>query len=203
MNLSKTISVDPGKMTLGELHHEADNGFVRKATSTIANTASPLPRAKTTRNFLFACSMPTANQYGGRMLMVRWMMGALLVVSGSLILSGNIASPQVITEPGAFAVGEIVCGAMLALGLLTRVAMSAAAIVFCAMTVESVTNGIFSMQDFMCLLASVIFLIMGAGKFSCDFLIRKALVRRSVRRRRQRRNRPLTYKAFAQDNNDW
>ncbi len=194
MNISETISVNPVSKTLGTLNTEATLEFIRNHTASAERSAktSNRPAGK----MLLASSTPGVASYGVAILLLRFLFAAMLIVSGSFILSGEIMSPFGFIDSVAFATGEIIIGGMLALGLLSRVAMSIAVLCFGYASFLSIEAGVFDLQSLLLCLGSSFFLIMGTGRFSCDFLIRKAIVLRRQRKERKLRQDRLTYRAY-------
>lgn len=193
MNLSDTISVDPGRTTLGALHPELTAKFIRSSRTV---GVAVKPNRKGSLNFIFAALNPGNTRYGAYMLLLRLAFAALLIVSGSFILYGEIDAPA--TELGAMAYGiaEIAIGGMLALGFFTRFAMIAAVAGFGCMAVQSILMGVFNMEALMSCFGSLAFLMLGSGKYSIDYLLRKAVIKSSLRRRQRRAADRMSYKAY-------
>lgn len=179
MNNSDTLSVDPGRTTLGALHPELNAQFLRGTVR--------VPRRKKSGekalNFFFAATTLRANSKVVAMLLFRWTLGALLIVSGSLILSGEIDSPVNYINTELYAILEIISGGMLALGLFTRIVMGFATFGFAIISTLLIIKGIFNLEALMCCVSCMFFLIFGSGKFSCDFLIRKAIILATSKRK--------------------
>ena len=130
------------------------------------------------------------------MLLLRWALACLLIVSGSFILSGEIYAPVNYIPSEVYALFEIVIGGMLVLGLLTRIAMGVATIGFATVATLSVVHGVFNLEALMCCMSCLVFLIFGPGKFSCDFLIRKSIVGREEQLQRSISKQRMSYRAF-------
>lgn len=192
MNVAETISVNPGQKTLGALHPEAVARFLRTTEFRNNNTSSQ----KMWMRLTFAASVPGVKRYSGALLVLRLLLSAIFIVSGSFILSGEIYSPSSPLTSFALGLGEIIVGSMLATGFLSRFAMLAATALFATMSVESIMAGIFDMQSLMCCMLSVIFLVLGAGRYSFDYLLRRAIIRHAIKRRRHREAMRLTYRAY-------
>lgn len=195
MKLSDVISVDPGRITLGELHPTTSvpQRFLRCH-------AIQSPTAKRHRHRLASIvktgMAPGAERFGGYMLLFRCLFATLLIVSGAFILSGEIVDPQAIVGDRIFAIAEIIIGALLAVGLSTRFAMAIATIFFGIWSALSISAGVFNMQCLLCTFGSLVFLLTGPGKYSCDFLISKAFVMRSLKSQRRMRADRLSYKSY-------
>lgn len=187
------ISVDPGRATLGALHPEFAQRIGRKV-----NVQSPsiLLSKKMWLNLTFACSSPGVGVNSRNMLLLRLCFAAVLIVSGAFIIGGEILSPAAGYDSRMFAVFEIAAGSMLALGLFSRFAMFAGVIFYGFLSFQSISAGIFDMQEILCCFGSLVFLLTGTGRYSADFLIRKAIIRSASRRRQQRKADRLSYKAY-------
>lgn len=193
MNVSDTLSVDPGRTTLGDLHPELDTKLLRRKKMVGMRRKRS---AKKALNFIFAINALRADGKAVAMLLIRWALGALLIVSGSFILSGEINTPVEYLDPDIFAILEIVAGSMLVLGVFTRFAMGIATIGFITVSILATCKGVFDMQSFMSSISCMIFLVFGSGKYSADFLIRKAIILHNNRRRRKKIEKEMSYQAF-------
>lgn len=192
MNISDTLSVDPGRTTLGALNPEFSADFLRAKRIADSNKRSALA----VLNFIFATNGLKSNVSAGAMAFLRCALGAALIVSGAFILSGEIVSPSNIISPEIYAYLEIAVGTLLAVGLLTRFAMGAATIGFGIIATMNVINGVFDMQAMMTCLCCMVFTIFGAGRFSSDFLVKKVFLNHSVNKRRKMIENKMSYRAF-------
>ena len=193
MNIAETISVNPVSKTLGAMNPEATMEFIRSHSNQAQTEKIEKNRSS---KILLASSTPNVKGFGVAMLVLRFLFASLLIVSGSLILYGETISNIGFMDPQIIAIAEITIGAMLALGLFSRVAMSASVICFGYASFLSIEAGVFDLQSLLLCLGSSYFLIMGTGRFSCDFLIRKAMVIRRQRKERKLREDRLTYRAY-------
>ncbi len=91
-------------------------------------------------------------------------------------------------------------GSLLAIGLLSRIAMLTATCVFGYLSVIAIMAGYFDIQTLMLCFGSLVFLTIGTGKYSCDFLIRKAMVIRAKRKQKELREHRLSYRAYSLHN---
>lgn len=193
MNISDTLSVDPGRTTLGALNPEFSADFLRaKGIAESNNKRSGLA----VLDFIFATNGLKSHVSAGALAFLRCALGALLIVSGAFILSGEILSPANVISPEIYAYLEIAAGSLLALGLLTRVAMGATTIGFGFIATMNVINGVFDMQAMMTCLCCLVFSIFGAGRFSSDFLVKKAFVNYFINKRRKMIENKMSYRAF-------
>lgn len=198
MNNSDTLSVDPGRITLGELHPELKAPVKDNQNTYISQYADKKSGEgnQTAADLFFATASMKSNRKGLALLLVRWGIAAILITSGCLIISGQSMPPGSLFMPHAFAIMEIVTGTMLALGMLTRMAMLVPTLGFGAFAVASAMNASFNMEALSCLMACIIFLIFGPGKYSCDFLIRKAIISHSEGKRNKLVKKRMSYQAF-------
>lgn len=195
------ISVNPGATTLGQLHPESANSFMQRA---VKSAYEESPSKRMILDLFFGSIAPGVNSYGSLMLLVRFLIGGLLVAAGIFSLSG-ISTPTSfgtsLTMMGGNVMSwmmTIVVGSMLALGSLTRFASFFAAFSFGGYAVAGMMAGLFPVQDFLLTFISIGFIFSGAGRYSLDFIIRKAIIRNAVARHQRNRNRPITYRAFRQ-----
>lgn len=195
MNTAKTISVNPVNKTLGALHPEASIRLFDTKVDLSSEVKSG--SGKRALQFFFASSAPSINRYGIYMLVFRVMFAALLIGSGVQLLTQTSLSVSTLGINNLYlSIAEIAAGSMLALGLLSRVAMLAMTALFGYLSVMPLIAGGYDMQSMLCFMGSLVFLTMGAGKFSFDFLIRKAILINSVYRRRRQREERMSYRAF-------
>lgn len=193
MNISSNIiSVDPARKTLGSLHPELTRKFRRHLQS----APRMITRKKTWLDFTFACSTPGSNRFGSSLLLLRLCFAALLVVSGAFIVIGEIYPPYPELPADVLGWSEIAVGISLVLGFMTRWTMLAAVAGFGTAAGLAISNGVFDMQSLMCCMGALVFLILGVGKYSCDFLLRKAIIVSASRHRRRMKAERLSYKAF-------
>lgn len=194
MNIADTISVNPVSKTLGALHPEAAARFFN------TNTSDAVKKAKSSRQtvsgILFASSTPSVNHFGATILLLRLLFSTILIVSGSLILSGEIFAPTEMINAEYLGLGEIIAGSMLALGFLSRVAMGISTGLFGYIAAMAIMSGVFDMQALLCCMGSLVFLVMGTGKYSCDFLLRKTIILQARRRQKRIREQRLSYRAY-------
>lgn len=180
--ISNIISVDPARKTLGALHPQKAGRFFREKV--IRPTAS-LPHGKLWLNFSFASATPAAPRYAAAMLTLRLCFAAMLAVGGAFLLSGELPAPYPGVSVRAAGLLQVIAGVMLAGGLLSRYAMMATAIYFATMATIGVEAGRFDAGAVSSFIGSLTFILLGSGRYSLDYVIRKSLIRRAVRRRRR------------------
>lgn len=192
MNVAETISINPVDKTLGALNPAAAARFVREHTAPVKSTSNK----KGVLDFCFATSAPGMKRFGKQMLLFRSMFATLLIISGSFLVSGEIVSTSDLLTSTTLGIAEIVMGSMLVLGFLSRYAMMASTVLFGIFAGTSIANGVFDTSALLFCLGSMVFMIVGTGKFSADFLIKKALITRAITHRHQQRADRLTYRAY-------
>lgn len=193
MNISEIISVDPAQKTLGYLHYEFTGRLLRN--SGIARNNEP-SHSKYLLNLIFASSSPGGWKYGICLLILRLFFAAIMIVSGSFILSGEINAPTTLIHPEIYAISQIVIGGMLALGFFSRFAMLAGFSGYAYIATCKIISGIFSISSLTLCMACLIFFILGTGRLSLDFLIRTTILRHTRCRRRKLAKRRMSYKAI-------
>lgn len=193
MNITDILSVDPGQNTLGSLHKDIAGTILRNSGIVRENEHSS---STYLLNLIFASAAPGGMRYGLCLLTFRVMFAAILIVSGSFILTGEIVRSVPFISTEIFAMGEIVVGSLLFLGLFTRFAMLTALSGFGTIAVFNIMSGVFNMSSLMLCMTSFIFLILGSGKLSCDFLIRKAIIKHVARKRRKLIANRMSYRAY-------
>ena len=194
MNISNIISVDPAQKTLGYLHYEITGRMLRN--SGIARNNEP-SHSNYMLNLVFSSSSPGGWKYGLCLLLLRLFFAAIMIVSGSFILSGEINPPSVPIPAEIYAISQIVIGGMLALGFFSRFAMLAGFTGYAYIAACKIMAGVFSISSLMLCMACLMFFIIGTGRLSLDFLTRMAILRQQCRRRRKLAARRLSYRAYA------
>lgn len=193
MNISDIISVNPTQKTLGSLHPEITGRILRNSGIARDNHTS---HSNYLMNLIFASSSPGGWKYGICLFLLRLCFAAIMIVSGSLILSGEINAPTSLLPADVYAISQIVVGGMLALGFLSRLAMLAGFSGCAYIAACKIMAGIFSVSSLMLCMGCLIFFILGTGRISIDFLIRMGLIRNSHRRQRKLVANRLSYKAY-------
>lgn len=183
MKISDTISVNPGKTTLG--HVETPSTLFR--TQVLGKETTRVSVSKV----LFPTTGAGLAEYKKYDVPLRTIFATILIVTGLSILTavGGIHGT-------AFAICCLCFGGCLALGFLTRPVMLGAAVFYCisgalAIRANTVDMGVFSLM-FGC----IIFAVIGSGKYSCDMLIRKAIRKYRKSADKKRKEDMMGYKAF-------
>lgn len=187
MNNVKTISVEPAKITLGEqIRKESQSKFLR---SHILESRHITISKKDVMTLCFPSTSNGMDLLSKYALPMRSVFAALLIISGIPYLSVSGLSL-------AFGIVSITFGAMLALGLLSRIAMGLSAVMYCAAGLFALRHGIYDILSFTLMFGSVLFFFLGSGKYSCDTFIRRSLIRKSLRNREKETEKALSYKAL-------
>ena len=193
MNFTDVISVDPGQMTLGSLQ-PAQTGRVLENSDLSASSRNA--NSQNFWNVVFASATPRSNRYGLCILLLRFLFSAVMIVAGTFILMGKINASFTLLPTETYAVTLIVFGGMLALGLLSRIAMAGGVVLFGFSMTNTIMAGVFNVSAIMLCLACLVFLMLGTGRFSLDGLIRSSIIRHSINRRKKIAANRMSYKAY-------
>lgn len=192
MNSSDIISVDPGQNTLGSLH----SGFSENALrSSVITNSDEISLDKDLINFVFSYS-PNLLRHGMSIFVVRLLFAVSMITFGCLLLNGVIHSSPSHFSFMTLAPAQIIIGAMIALGFLTRFATFAGFAGFGYLAINSVTTGTFDIFSMAFCLGCLVLLMIGSGKYSADFLIRRAILAFPMRRKAKIAQHRLSYKAY-------
>lgn len=193
MNFTDIISVDPGQKTLGSLHPEITDTILRNSVLGVKNEST---HSYGLLGVFFAAATPGSRRYGLCILLLRMLFATIVIVAGSFILYGEISAPAIPLAPQVYAIALIVIGSMLAVGFLSRIATLTGFAGFAYIAVSAIFMGVFNISALMLCMGSLAFLMLGTGRYSLDFFIRKSIHNRSVNRRRKIAERRLTYQAY-------
>lgn len=194
MDLTEIISVDPGQTTLGALNKDVTSGIIRNVGATVRECATP--NKKTLGNFIFACKSPGIRHFGIYTLLLRLIFSALIILSGILILINPNYTVIFGMQSSYIAIVEITLGGMLLLGLLGRIVMSSAIILFASIATANSISGTIDTSSIFLTFGSLTFLLYGCGKYSLDFIIRKHLVRKSIKNKRRLIDKRMSYQSY-------
>lgn len=192
-NRTEIISVDPGRKTLGALYSTVNPSILETASRTVCSERKSVMSEV---NAMLPTSAPGVDRFGVYMLSFRIFLASMLATSGILILSGHLTAPTSPLPALHYAIFEIIAGVSLGLGLFTRFSMGAITLLFTASAVESLVAGVFDMQAFLSFFGCLWFFTAGSGKYSCDFLIKKGLRKRAIKRRHRLQEDRLSYRAM-------
>lgn len=187
MKVTDTISVNPGKTTLGQ--SKASSSIFRSNILDSTTTSHSVDLVK----ILFPSHTSVVKEYKKYSVPLRTLLATILIVMGITILE----APFDIHGKG-FAICTLCFGGLLALGCFTRPVMGAAAIYYCIVGALMLRAGTTDMSVFLLMFGCVIFCIVGAGKYSCDTIIRQCIYRHKKISERKRKEKMMSYKAFHQ-----
>lgn len=184
MKISDTISVNPGKTALG--HVDSSSTILR----------NPVLGAETTGHFdlvkiLFPASKAGVSEFSKYEVPLRTLFCTILIVTGITILTNPSGM-----HDAAFAICTICFGGLLALGILARPIMLGASIFYCISGALALRSGIVDMNVFALMFGCLVFTVAGAGKYSCDSLIRHEILHHKRNKENKRKENLMSYKAF-------
>lgn len=183
MKVNDTISVNPSKTTMGHVETPASSIFRRRVLE-----ADSSERNVDALQLAFPTVKAGLGEYSKYAISLRTLFATILIVSGITMLT-TFHAP-------AYAVFSLCFGGMLALGLFTRPVMFGAAVYYCITGALAVRAGVPDISLFSLMFGCLIFGIIGGGKYSCDNLIRSAIVRHRKNTEKSRKENYLGYKAF-------
>lgn len=184
MKIADTISVNPGKETLGHSALPANTIFRQSVLNKEKERVNIL-------TLLFPTVKSGSSEFVKYALPLRSVFATILILTGlTTLLSAGAPLPY------GLSVCSLVFGGFLAFGLLTRPLMIGAAAYYAICSALSLRMGNADILSLSLMFGSMIFSIYGSGKYSCDFLIRKTVRRHKISSRRKRSENALTYKAF-------
>lgn len=188
MKLSDIISVNPGKQALGHVDASASSIF---RSQVIEQNASK--NSLDLISLLFPTSKSGLSEYKKYDVPLRTLFATILIVTGLSVFNTPMGIHSV-----AFGVCTLCFGAFLALGLFTRLTMIGAAVFYCIFGALSLRAGVADMTIFSLMFGCLIFGILGAGKYSCDTLIRKGINRHKRASEIKKKDTMMSYKVFHQ-----
>lgn len=187
MKVTDTISVNPGKTTLG--HSESTSNIFR---SNILETTG-VNQTHDLLKILFPSYSVGVNEYKKYSVPLRTLFATILIVTGIIMLEASFD-----IHGGGFAICSLCFGGFLALGLLTRPVMAAASVYYCIIGALMLRAGVTDMTVFTLMFGCLIFCIIGAGKYSCDTLLRHSILHHRAVSKKKRKENMMSYKAFHQ-----
>lgn len=193
MNQTNVISVNPGVKTLGELNigNSTIVRISRKLTRPGRVSASPF---KAIVRFVFGVSRDRSGTFSTKMAMLR-MSAAAITILAVLWQSGGLEA-----APTAPVLAMLAFGVSLALGLFTRLVAASAMAICGYMFYLSIMGGTPDAMSAVSLVVSLMFALLGPGRYSADQLIVKgftAIYRRSrARAARREKKAEFDYKAY-------
>ena len=185
MKITDTISVNPGKTALGHVENASDSIFRNPVLGVESRQSVNLI------NVLFPSSASGTSELRKFSVPLRTVFATILIVTGlSIILSASTGAAI------AYAICTLSFGSFLALGLFTRPIMAGATVFYCIAGALSIRFGSTDLNTFALMFGCAMFCVTGAGKYSCDTLIRKTIRKRSINSEKKRRETRMGYKAF-------
>lgn len=185
MKATDTISVNPSKTTLGHVESPSTPLF-RSQILGVESSASQVDLLK----LVFPVGKSGVSEFRKYEVPLRTLFATILIATGICLLTTLTAGSA------AFAICTIAFGAFLALGLFTRPVMAGAAVYYCITGALSLRAGAPDLMVFSLMFGSLIFCITGAGKYSCDTLIRHSLIKSKRNKEIRRKENAMSYKAF-------
>lgn len=186
MKIADTISVNPSKTALGHVDTPASNIF-RSPVLGVENGHQTFNPAKV----VFPSVGAAIADFKKYAVPLRTLFATILIVSGLVA----VTSPLAIHSMG-FAVCCLSFGGVLALGLFTRPVMLGAAVFYCVNGALAIRAGVPDISVFSLMFGCLIFCLTGAGKYSCDSLIRAFLSKRRKYSSKKHKEEMMGYKAF-------
>ena len=189
MKTTDTISVNPSKTTLGRANEEAVEKMIR--SSVIDRNGNHIV-ADEVISIVFPGTKSGLEQLKSYVLPLRALFATLLIVSGLSFTQGNLLSIHSL----GLGIAVMISGAFLAIGLLTRPIMVAAAVFFGIAGALQMRHGLPDLNVLSLMFGSLIFAALGSGKYSCDAMIRTALRRHCRNKELRNSEKSIGYKAF-------
>ena len=185
MKTTDTISVNPGKTTLGQTHEEVLKNLFRNQVLTDTHCNHGLDALV---SVIFPSTKTGLTHYRNYAIPMRAVFAAILIVAGLSMIQNSAQFD------GSFAIGlvQMIFGGFIAIGFLTRPSMFLAAGYFAVMSALSLRTGMVDLTSFSLMFGCMVMCIIGSGKYSADSLIRRQLIRKS----RNNKTMTLDYKAF-------
>lgn len=185
MKTTDIISVNPSKSTLGDKNNLVETGILR--TNILSENINSKDIDLT--NILFSTSLPSKFNLNQYLVPLRTIFGTLMIIAGIF----NIEGAFHFNQPIALSIIEIVLGAFLSVGFLTKFSMGAGAVIYGILAIMTMRGGMIDLSAFLLCLGCVTFFLLGCGKYSCDYFIYSRL--RKNKAQRLRKDFP-SYKAF-------
>ena len=179
MKIADTISVNPSKTALGHVETPSSSIF----RSPVIN-AEATSRSVDLVKILLPSDNAGVSELKKYAVPLRTIFATILLVTGITLLEASMSVGLAITS--------LCFGAFLALGLFTRPVMLGAAAYYCICGALSIRYGAPNLSVFSLMFGSLLFAVVGAGKYSCDTLLRSFI----IRHRKQNYKKDSEYKVF-------
>lgn len=189
MKVTDTISVNPGKTTLGRVNEET----LRKiARSSISESKQQSRLGADVLSIVFPGTKSGLEQFKNYALPLRAVFATLLIISGLSIAQGTGMALHSL----GIGIAVMAAGACLAIGFICRPVMALSSIFFALAGAIQLRGGVTDLNAFSLMFGSLVFAATGSGKYSCDFLI-AGFIKRSRRMSQLRKAKErMGYKAF-------
>ena len=186
MKISDTISVNPGKTAMG--HVDTPSSILRTPVIGAENSH----RVDFVKLF-FPASKSGLSEFRKYEVPLRTLFSTILIVTGisMLTISSGIHGT-------AFAICTLCFGALLGIGMFTRPIMLGASVFYCISGALALRGGMADMTVFSLMFGCLIFAVVGAGKYSCDSLIRHGIMNHKRNIEKKRKETMMSYKVFHQ-----
>lgn len=184
MKITDTISVNPGKDALG--HVESKSANILRA-SVLGKEAQSLSLSQ----IMFPSVNSGLNEFKKYDVPLRTIFATVLIVTGLTLLTAGTSLHSL-----GLGIPSLCFGAFLALGFLTRPVMLGASIYYCVCGALSIRSGATDITLFSLMFGCLIFAVVGAGKYSCDTLIRNFIKSSRIHTEKKRKEDMMGYKAF-------
>lgn len=180
-----TLTVNPGKATIGALHSERCMKLLRRKADVEGATLARRKSGALLRALFGATSISAARSR--TLLALRILFGAYLIFHG--VLDSGAAMLE--------AVFSMAAGGALILGVATRFVMTASALCFAIMSGMIFEGGGIPQTELLIALMSTALALSGPGSYSIDALLRHSIFR-SIRRYETRKlmQRRFSYRAY-------
>lgn len=169
MNQSEILSVNPCRTTLGDLHPEA---CLRRFRSNVLKYDMRKLRIRKRVQSVFGVGAPSGASRNATLMVMRLAFGALMFYSGFISFPTDIMTGCL----------EMAAGAVIALGLFTRILCGVAMVGFAALASMVAMTGVFDQSAVMYALVCGMFMLCGPGIVSIDGLFSRMMIRRARRR---------------------
>ena len=185
MKITDTISVNPSKKAMG--HVESSESIFRANILGSQTESQSIDLVKV----LFPAAKSGLFEYRKYETPMRTLFATILIVTGISLLTTSLVSYS-----AAFAICTLCFGGFLAIGLFTRPVMLGASVYYCICGALALRSGMADMTSFSLMFGSLIFGLIGAGKYSCDTILRSAIIRHRRLSERKMKENFMGYKAF-------
>lgn len=168
---AKVISVNPSVKTRGELNISSIN--IEPLTRSMSSASRQPSGRKQTLNLLFGINSGLSSSFSTKMMSVRMIAGIVITAMSVMSISGQIAGAL----PASMSWVSLVLGASILFGCFTRVISCIGALTFGIAFLSTLSTTGSGLTLLTLAAASLIFMVLGPGKYSADLFIRHSLHR--------------------------